>query len=67
MTGSATTTTTNDVNNVMLEDDQVQNNDVFDSVPRFELQHTLLGHQRSVAAVRFSPDGCWLATACTFS
>lgn len=30
-------------------------------------RYTLQGHKDSVSSVKFSPDGNWLATACTTS
>jgi COMPASS component SWD3 len=32
--------------------------------PHYELQHTMHGHESSIAAVKFSPDGTLLASCC---
>lgn len=32
----------------------------------YKLQYSLQGHSKSIASVKFSPDGLWLATAGTF-
>lgn len=32
--------------------------------PDYALRYTIEGHKKSISAVRFSPDGRWMASAC---
>ena len=34
------------------------------NAPHYRLRHTLRGHQDSISAVKFSPDGTMLASTC---